>query len=354
MRYDKPALSVADQVARLQQRGLQCADEARVQHYLTHIGYYRLSAYWLPFEQPATDGQPRDHQFQPGTNFEQVLSLYIFDRQLRLLVMEAIERIETAIRTHWAHALAMRHGPHAHLDASLFKSPWQHARACHQPNPECGARPWYLSCQPNHSSGKVNYPQEIARRLVVARGNGTVLLEPGKKVLNQVALLVQVPVVAARLLAVAARGDHDSFAFALQRLDQALLCVVGFISDNAISLGVLKQDVRPFKIMALPGREVKTGRIAQGIDCGVNLRAQTASAAPDSLFLRIPPFAPALCWWARTMVESIMAYSLSASCANASKTRCQTPVLLQREWRVCTTRKSPKCSGKSRQGMPAR
>lgn len=127
MRYDKPALSVADQVARLQQRGLQCADEARVQHYLTHIGYYRLSAYWLPFEQPATDGQPRDHQFQPGTNFEQVLSLYIFDRQLRLLVMEAIERIETAIRTHWAHALAMRHGPHAHLDASLFKSPWQHA-----------------------------------------------------------------------------------------------------------------------------------------------------------------------------------------------------------------------------------
>lgn len=127
MRYDKPALSIADQVARLQQRGLQCADEARVQHYLTHIGYYRLSAYWLPFEQPATDGQPRDHQFQPGTNFEQVLSLYIFDRQLRLLVMEAIERIETAIRTHWAHALAMRHGPHAHLDASLFKSPWQHA-----------------------------------------------------------------------------------------------------------------------------------------------------------------------------------------------------------------------------------
>ena len=227
-------------------------------------------------------------------------------------------------------------------------------RACHQPNPECGARPWYLSCQPNHSSGKVDSAQEVARRLVVACGNSTVLFEPGKKVLNEVALLVQVLVVAARLLAVAARGDHDSFAFALQRLDQALLCVVGFISDNAISLGVLKQDVRPFKIMALPGREVKTGRIAQGIDCGVNLRAQTASAAPDSLFLRIPPFAPALCWWARTMVESIMAYSLSASCANASKTRCQTPVLLQREWRVCTTRKSPKCSGKSRQGMPAR
>ncbi len=125
--YDKPALSIADQVTRLKERGLQFTDDARVQHYLTHIGYYRLSAYWLPFEQSAADGQPRNHQFQPGTTFEQVLSLYIFDRQLRLLVMEAIERIETAIRTHWAHSLAMRHGPHAHLDATLFKSPWQHA-----------------------------------------------------------------------------------------------------------------------------------------------------------------------------------------------------------------------------------
>lgn len=127
MRYDKPALSIADQTARLKQRGLQFTDETRVQHYLTYIGYYRLSAYWLPFEQPATDGQARNHQFQPNTTFEQVLTLYIFDRKLRLLVMEAIERIETAIRTHWAYALATRHGPHAHMNASLFKSPWQHA-----------------------------------------------------------------------------------------------------------------------------------------------------------------------------------------------------------------------------------
>jgi abortive infection bacteriophage resistance protein len=127
MHYDKPALSIADQAARLKQRGLQFTDETRVKHYLTHIGYYRLSAYWLPFEQPASDGQVRNHQFQLGTHFEQVLSLYIFDRQLRLLTMEAIERIETAIRTHWAHALATRYGPHAHMDANLFKSPWQHA-----------------------------------------------------------------------------------------------------------------------------------------------------------------------------------------------------------------------------------
>jgi len=56
----------------------------------------------------------------------------------------------------------------------------------------------------------------------------------------------------------------------------------------------------------------------------VNLGAQPTLAATDGrLFV---PFlrAPALCRWARTMVESIIAYSLSASLARWSKTRFHT------------------------------
>lgn len=128
MRYQKKPLSIPEQVQRLQDRGLICINLERVQHYLTHIGYYRLSAYWLPFEVPVTDGsKARSHKFTPGTTFDQVLSLYIFDRKLRLLVMEAIERIETAVRCHWANALSLRHGSHAHMQPELFNSPWQHA-----------------------------------------------------------------------------------------------------------------------------------------------------------------------------------------------------------------------------------
>lgn len=47
--------------------------------------------------------------------------------------------------------------------------------------------------------------QEVARRLVVARGNRAVVLEPGEEVLHEVARLVQVIVVAAQLFAAAAR-----------------------------------------------------------------------------------------------------------------------------------------------------
>jgi len=104
-------------------------DSARVEHYLAHIGYYRLSAYWLPFEQPSErDNSSRNHYFRAGTHFEQVLALYIFDRKLRLLVMEALERIEVVVRTRWAGAMALRHGAHAHMNPALFHCPWQHVR----------------------------------------------------------------------------------------------------------------------------------------------------------------------------------------------------------------------------------
>lgn len=128
MRYAKPSLSIAEQSALILERGLVCEDTARLEKYLSTIGYYRLSAYWLPFELPSQDpGDTRSHRFRPGATFEKVLDLYIFDRNLRMLVMEAMERTEVAIRSRWANALATRHGSHAYLQSELFKNPWQHS-----------------------------------------------------------------------------------------------------------------------------------------------------------------------------------------------------------------------------------
>ncbi len=93
-------------------------DPARVARYLAHINYYRLRAYWLPLEEK-TGGS--EHQFKMGTTFDNVLTLYLFGRKFRLLVMEAIERVEISFRTRFAHELALKYGSHAYLDASLFK-----------------------------------------------------------------------------------------------------------------------------------------------------------------------------------------------------------------------------------------
>ncbi|MDX5595502.1 Abi family protein [Pseudovibrio sp. SPO723] len=90
--YQKPALDIDAQLNLLEQRGMILEDRARAEHYLGFIGYYRLSGYWFPF-QYRDDGPDHDN-FRPRTKFDRVLDRYVFDRRLRLLIMDAAERIE--------------------------------------------------------------------------------------------------------------------------------------------------------------------------------------------------------------------------------------------------------------------
>ena len=118
MRFTKPATTLDQQIDLLIRRGMAVPDRDRARHYLAHLNYYRLAAYWLPFE-----ADHQSHRFRPGTCLDDVVALYSFDRELRLLVMDAIERLEVSVRTRWAYALAHTHGPHAHLEGTLFRRP---------------------------------------------------------------------------------------------------------------------------------------------------------------------------------------------------------------------------------------
>ncbi len=115
--FAKPAKTFEEQVQLLQLRGMIVDDVKEAIFYLQHLNYYRLCAYWLDFELDHAT-----HQFKPDTNFKDVLKLYIFDRELRLLVLDGIERIEVSVRSQWAYYLAHLHSPHAHLDPTLFDS----------------------------------------------------------------------------------------------------------------------------------------------------------------------------------------------------------------------------------------
>ena len=112
--FTKAATTYAEQIALLRSRGMTVEDDASASFYLQHLNYYRLCAYWLPFEADHTT-----HQFQPGTSFAAVVNLYVFDRELRLLILDAIERIEVSVRSQWAYQLAHKHGPHAHQDRAI-------------------------------------------------------------------------------------------------------------------------------------------------------------------------------------------------------------------------------------------
>jgi len=113
--YNRPFLSFADQVTLLSSRGLAVTDAWRAGRHLQRIGYYRLKDYWFPFRETRTtiDAQGRPVQetletFRAGTRFEDAVALYVFDKRLRLVMMDVIERIEIALRVDIAHTLGAR------------------------------------------------------------------------------------------------------------------------------------------------------------------------------------------------------------------------------------------------------
>ena len=121
--YNKPFLSIADQLTLMKNRGIAVTDDPRAQSCVDRIGYYRLSGYSYPFRRFSQTKDPitgrivtvAEDDFLPGTNFSTIMDLYIFDKKLRLLMLDAIERVEVALRVAIAHMLGKR-DPEAHLN----------------------------------------------------------------------------------------------------------------------------------------------------------------------------------------------------------------------------------------------
>ena len=114
MRYTKSALTYEEQLHLLESRGLSIPDRERALHWLRRKGYFRLSAYFLPFKIAGTD------LYISGSTFTDIIKLYKFDAHLRLLMIKAIDRVEVALRAsityHFAHVL----GPFGFTNATNF------------------------------------------------------------------------------------------------------------------------------------------------------------------------------------------------------------------------------------------
>lgn len=117
MKFTKPPKTYAEQIALMESRGLSVPDHDSAANYLRHISYYRLSAYAIPFQ------RVKD-VFDQAASFDDLLSLYVFDRELRLLVFDAIERIEVAIRAQIIYQLCHKYGSHWHDNATIFQPPF--------------------------------------------------------------------------------------------------------------------------------------------------------------------------------------------------------------------------------------
>lgn len=127
MHYKKSATTIEKQITLLRGRGMLIDDKDSAVRHLEAIGYYRLSAYWLVYEIAPEDGRTRSKKFKKSTSFEEICKLYVFDRKFRVLLMEAIERIEINVRSRWTNRLSLEYGAHVYLDSGQFNSVLKHA-----------------------------------------------------------------------------------------------------------------------------------------------------------------------------------------------------------------------------------
>ena len=127
--YPKPYLTIPAQIELLKSRGMSVPDIPKASEYLQRIGYYRLSAYWHPMRKRDPDTGDVLDEFVEGTSFTEATDLYTFDGRLRLITLDALERLEVSLRTEVALQLG-QHDPLAHrdlnrLDRGFAKPRWR-------------------------------------------------------------------------------------------------------------------------------------------------------------------------------------------------------------------------------------
>lgn len=120
--FNKPALNAQEQINLLKSRGLKFQDVEYAINILNNITYYRLSAY-MKFYQ-----NKNDENYIPNTFFEDIVKLYNFDKDLKLLIFENIRIIEIALRTKISLYMCKNYGSHWFYNKSNFKTDDDHKK----------------------------------------------------------------------------------------------------------------------------------------------------------------------------------------------------------------------------------
>jgi abortive infection bacteriophage resistance protein len=113
--FKKNATSISQQIEILKNRGLVINDDSFAEHMLANISYYRLGEYWYVMQD-----DKENHTFKPNSVFEDVIALYNFDRELRFLLFDVIERIEISLRTKMIYHLSHEVSPWWFQNFDLF------------------------------------------------------------------------------------------------------------------------------------------------------------------------------------------------------------------------------------------
>ncbi len=142
--------------------------------------------------------------------------------------------------------------------------------------------------------------------------------------LDQIALAVEREIARSLDRAIFLRRNYDTGTALRDEFDGGIT-VVSFVSRHVFCGNSGQQQFGLGAIGNLTFGKNEPQGITQSIAEDMELGRQSAARAANGFRRLIPPFAPALCWCARTMVASIITYSKSGSSAKALKSLSQTP-----------------------------
>ncbi len=125
--YSTSPISISQQIAKLQGRGLIIEDIGEAERFLRNVSYYRLRAYTYPFQDNTQEGE--HHFLRDDIRIEDIEKLYLLDGNLRSIIFNAIAFLEVSFRTRIIQTYSEETGNgHWFLDKALYRCKYEELR----------------------------------------------------------------------------------------------------------------------------------------------------------------------------------------------------------------------------------
>lgn len=116
---DPKFLKVEDQLDLFYRRGMKLTNKKKHIEKLKHISYYRLKEFAKPYSKITMYGEVPVLRYEE-ISFDDVVRRYYQDKNLRINLLHAIEKIEVSIKRNISFILGKRYGAFGYLDFSLW------------------------------------------------------------------------------------------------------------------------------------------------------------------------------------------------------------------------------------------
>jgi abortive infection bacteriophage resistance protein len=120
LKEHQPSMNIDEQIENLKSKGLIFEDEEKAKSFLNDVSYFRMiKAYSLGLK-------AKNENYNQGVRFEDIKGRYLFNANLRQLVLTQIEKVEVNLRCRLSNYFSEKYGVLGYEDVYNFSNPTFH------------------------------------------------------------------------------------------------------------------------------------------------------------------------------------------------------------------------------------